>query len=82
MLYVPDNSYLAAVDIPGAGRPGYETIQKVCLFLLFTVSVSVALSVPAVVVAWQVYRPPWDVRTGVNFIVLVRVKVGVAVVIT
>ena len=38
-------------------------------------SVSIAISVPAVVVALQVYCPPWDVRTGVNCSALVRTKV-------
>ena len=33
------------------------------------------MSIPAVVVALQVYGPPWDVRTGVKCIVLVRVSV-------
>ena len=36
-------------------------------------TVSVAIAVPAVVVALQVYCPPWDVRTGVNCSALVRV---------
>ena len=38
-------------------------------------SASVAMSIPAVVVALQVYGPPWDVRTGVNCSALVRVEV-------
>ena len=38
-------------------------------------SASVAMSIPAVVVAVQVYGPPWDVRTGVNCSALVRVEV-------
>ena len=38
-------------------------------------SVSVAISVPVVVVALQVYCPLWDVRTGVNCNALVRVPV-------
>ena len=33
------------------------------------------MSIPAVVVALQVYCPPWDVRTGVKCSALVRVKV-------
>ena len=51
-------------------------------FSLFTVSVSVAISVPAVVVALQVYCPPWDVRTGVNCNALVRVKVDTSLMTT
>ena len=44
-------------------------------------SVSVAISVPVVVVALQVYFPPWDVRRRVNCSTLVRVPVE-SVVIT
>ena len=49
-------------------------------FSLFTVSVSVAMSIPAVVVALQVYCPPWDVRTGVNFSALVRAIVEMSLI--
>ena len=48
---------------------------RVISFLLCTVSVAVAISVPVVVLALQVYCPPWDVRTGVNFSALVWVPV-------
>ena len=48
---------------------------RVNFFSLCTVSVTVAISVPVVVVALQVYCPPWDVRTGVNCSALVRDKV-------
>ena len=48
---------------------------------LFRVSVPVAVSLPAVVVALQVYCPPWDVRRGENFSVRLWVKVELAVII-
>ena len=43
--------------------------------------ISVAISVPVVALALQVYCPPWDVRRRVNRITLVRVPVE-SVVIT
>ena len=36
-------------------------------------STLISIIVPAVEVAWQVYSPPWDVRTGVNSSVLIKV---------
>ena len=60
----------------------YLSVCSIHYFLLFTVSASVAMSVPAVVVALQVYGPPWDVRTGVNCIVLVRVPVDTSLLTT
>ena len=42
---------------------------------------SVAISVPEVVVALQVYFPPWDVRRRVNCSTLVRVPVESVVII-
>ena len=39
-------------------------------------STSLSIIVPAVEVAWQVYSPPWDVRTGVNSSVLIKVPMG------
>ena len=48
---------------------------------LCTVSVAVAISVPVVVLAVQVYCPPWDVRTGVNRSTLVWVPVESPVII-
>ena len=45
-------------------------------------SVSVITLIPAVVVALQVYCPPWDVRTGVNCSALVRAKVETSLVTT
>ena len=44
---------------------------KLISFSLCTVSVAVAISVPVVVVALQVYCPPWDVRTDINCSTLV-----------
>ena len=40
------------------------------------------MSIPAVVVALQVYGPPWDVRTGVNCSALVRVLVDTSLMTT
>ena len=40
------------------------------------------MSLPAVVVALQVYGPPWDVRTGVYCSVLVRVLVDMSLMTT
>ena len=51
-------------------------------FSLFTVSVSVAMSIPAVVVALQVYCPPWEVRTGVNCSALVRAMLEMSLITT
>ena len=51
-------------------------------FSLFTMSVSVITSIPAVVVALQVYCPPWDVRTGVNCSALVWAIVETSLVTT
>ena len=45
-------------------------------------SVSVAVSFPAVVVASQVYCPPWDVRRGVNLSVLLRDAVDLSTTIS
>ena len=45
-------------------------------------SVSVAVSFPAVVVALQVYCPPWDVRRGVNLSVLLRDAVDLSTTIS
>ena len=42
-------------------------------------SVSVAVSFPAVVVALQVYCPPWDVLRGVNFSVLLWATVELVI---
>ena len=38
------------------------------------------MAVTAVEVAWQVYFPPWDVRTGLNVSLLVWVPLELAVV--
>ena len=51
-------------------------------FSLSRLSISVAVSVPAVVVALQVYCPPWDVRTRVKLSMLMWATVETLLVIT
>ena len=48
-------------------------------FSLCRVSASVTVSFPAVVVALQVYCPPWDVRKGVKFRVLLWATVELVI---
>ena len=50
-------------------------------FSLCRVSVSVAVSFPAVVVALQVYCPPWDVLRGVNISVRLWAAVELVIII-